>query len=127
MPTFAGIIPFSIIGGVLLSVWGRYKPLHIFGFIPMIVAFGLYTTLDENSSNAAWACFQLLCPVGEGCLAGITVPAVQVPLEEKDVSITTGLWGFTCNFGAIWGVTIPSAVFNNECAKHAHVSSDVAV
>jgi heme/copper-type cytochrome/quinol oxidase subunit 4 len=124
LPTFAGIIPFAIIGGVLLSRTGRYKPLHFFGFIPMTVAFGLFTTLDQNSSDAAWVCYQLLCSVGAGCLAGITLPAVQAALDESDVATATGLWSFVRSFGAIWGVTIPTAVFNNECARYAGIISN---
>jgi MFS family permease len=127
LPTFAGIIPFAIMGGVLLSKTGRYKPLHFFAFIPMTVAFGLFSTLDKGSSNAAWICYQLLCSVGAGCLAGITLPAVQAPLDESDVATATGLWSFVRGFGAIWGVTIPSTVFNNECAKHASTVSDAAL
>jgi MFS family permease len=128
LPTFAGIIPFAIMGGVLLSKTGRYKPLHFFAFIPLTIGFGLFSTLDENSSTAAWVCYQLLCSVGAGCLAGITLPAVQAPLDESDVATATGLWSFIRGFGAIWGVTIPAAVFNNESAKYASMisNSDVA-
>ncbi|MCJ1358496.1 MAG: hypothetical protein MMC33_008496 [Icmadophila ericetorum] len=127
LPTFAGIIPFAIMGGVLLSKTGRYKPLHFFAFIPLTIAFGLFSTLDKDSSNAAWVCFQLLSSVGAGCLAGITLPAVQAPLDESDVATATGLWSFVRSFGAIWGVTIPSAVFNNECSKHAGTISDASL
>ncbi|MCJ1434194.1 hypothetical protein MMC27_003561 [Xylographa pallens] len=124
LPTFAGIIPFAIMGGVLLSKTGRYKPLHFAAFIPMTIAFGLFSTLDANSSNAAWVCYQLLASAGAGCLAGITLPAVQAPLDESDVATATGLWSFVRSFGAIWGVTIPSTVFNNVCARYASTISD---
>ena len=124
LPTFAGIIPFAIIGGVLLSKTGRYKPLHFFSFMPMAIAYGLFSTMDSKSSNAAWVCFQLLSTVGAGCLAGITLPAVQAPLEESYVATATGVWSFVRSFGAIWGVTIPSAVFNNECDRHSSSVSD---
>ncbi|EED17267.1 efflux pump antibiotic resistance protein, putative [Talaromyces stipitatus ATCC 10500] len=127
LPTFAGIIPFAIMGGVLLSKTGRYKPLHFVGFIPMSIGFGLFSTLDENSSDAAWVCYQLLCSVGAGMLAGILLPAVQAPLDESDVATATGLWSFVRGFGAIWGVTIPAAVFNNEASKYAVMVSDAAV
>lgn len=127
LPTFAGIIPFAMMGGILLSKTGRYKPLHFAAWIPMVIAFGLFSILDHGSSDAAWTCFQLLFAAGAGCLAGITLPAVQAPLDESYVATATGLWSFVRSFGAIWGVTIPSAVFNNEASKHAHKINDTVL
>lgn len=72
----------------------------------MMVAFGLFSMLGENSSNAAWVCYQLLASVGAGCLAPITLPAVQASLDESDVATATGLWSFVRSFGAIWGVIL---------------------
>ena len=119
LPTFAGILPFAIIGGILLSKWGRYKPLHFLGWAFMTVAFGLFSILDADSSTAEWVGFQLLLAIGSGLLAGILLPAMQAPLDESLVALTTGVWSFGRGFGAVWGVTIPSAVFNNECRIHA--------
>ena len=119
LPIFAGILPFAIMGGVLLSKFGRYKPLHLIAWIPLTVSFGLFGLLDQHSSTAAWVCFQLLCAVGAGLLAGILLPAMQAPLDEKLVAVTTGVWSFFRGFGGVWGVTIPSAIFNNQCRHHA--------
>ncbi|KAF7586606.1 hypothetical protein BBP40_008633 [Aspergillus hancockii] len=127
LPIFAGVLPFSILGGILLSKLGRYKPLHLLGFIPLTISFGLFSLLTAHSSTAAWVCFQLLCSVGGGLLAGITLPAVQAPVDESLVAVTTGVWGFARGFGSIWGVTIPSAIYNNECRKHAISISDPAL
>ena len=67
----------------------------------MAIAFDLFSTLDANSSKAAWVCIQLLASAGAGCLAGIMLPAVQAPLDESDVATATGLWSFVRSFGAI--------------------------
>jgi hypothetical protein len=53
------------------------------------------------------------------------LPAVQAPLDEKLVATATGVWSFARYFGCIWGVTIPAAVFNNECRRLASTISDV--
>lgn len=116
---FAGIIPFAIAGGVLLSKTGRYKPLHVIGWVPIIAAYGIFSTLKNGSSMAAWVCSQLLCALGCGLLAGILLPAIQAPLDEGLVATTTGVWSFARNFGALWGVTIPGAIFNNQCRQNA--------
>lgn len=119
LPIFAGSLLFAVLGGVLLSKIGRYKPLHLAGFLPLTLSFGLFSLLDASSSMAAWVCFQLLWAFGSGFLVGILLPAVQAPLDESLVATTTGVWSFARYFGCVWGVTIPSAVFNNECRRLA--------
>ncbi|RYP12299.1 hypothetical protein DL765_007410 [Monosporascus sp. GIB2] len=94
LPIFAGIIPFAMIGGWLLAKWGRYKPLHLVGWVVMTVALGLLSLLDQYSSTAAL------------------------------MALTTGIRAFGRGFGSVWGVTIPSAVFNNECRLHAENTVD---
>lgn len=106
-------------GGVLLSKWGRYKPLHLIGWAIMTLACGLFSLLDSSSSVAAFVCFQLILAVGTGLLAVILLPAMQAPLEESLVALTTGIWTFARLFGGIWGVAIPSVIFNNECRNNA--------
>ncbi|MCJ1397825.1 hypothetical protein MMC11_001021 [Xylographa trunciseda] len=119
LPTFAGIIPFVIIGGVLLSKPGRYKPLNFAASIPMAIAFGLFSTLDAKSSDAAWVCFQLLVSAGAGCLAGITLLAVQAPLDESDVATATGLWSFIRSFGAICDPTLARNLSGGQAYEFA--------
>ncbi|KAH9883405.1 general substrate transporter [Xylariomycetidae sp. FL2044] len=124
LPLFAGLFPFAIIGGNILSRWGRYKPLHLIGMGIMTIAFGLLSLLDQSSSTAAWACFQLLLAIGAGLMIAILLPAMQAPLDESLVALSTGTWTFIRGFGTIWGVTIPSAIFNNECRIRAGGLSD---
>jgi len=128
LPTFAGSLFFGVLGGFALARTGRYKPLHIIGFGIMVVSFGLFWLLDAHSSTAAWVCFQLLCASGSGLLGGILLTAVQAPLEESLVATATGLWSFSRYFGCVWGITIPSVIFNNECSRLAHLvnQADIA-
>lgn len=119
LPMFVGTVPFAIVGGLLLSKTGRYKPFHLFGFALATISFGLLSLLDRSSSAAAWVCYQLLGAVGLGVLAAILLPAVQAPLAESEVATATGTWSFFRGFGALFAFTIPSTVFNNESAKRA--------
>ncbi|OQO12716.1 hypothetical protein B0A48_02180 [Cryoendolithus antarcticus] len=124
LPTFAGGLIFALVGGVLLSKLGRYKPLHIAGFAVFTIAFGLLSLLDAKSNPAAWVFFQLIAASGSGVLVGILLPAVQAPLDQSLVATSTGVWSFARYFGCIWGVTIPSVIFNNQCAAFASGLSD---
>jgi hypothetical protein len=127
LPTFAGGLLCALLGGVLLSKTGRYKPLHFIGTIPMIIAFGLFSTMDADTNPAAWAWFQLICAAGSGLMTGIMLPAVQAPLDDTYVATSTGLWSFARYFGCIWGVAIPSPIFNTECSRLARGLSDTRI
>lgn len=124
LPLFAGLFPFAIIGGILLSKFGRYKPLHLIGMAIVTISFGLFSLLDQGSSTAAWACFQLLCAIGSGLMIAILLPAMQAPLDESLVAVSTGVWTFIRAFSTVWGVTIPAAIFDNEVAKRATSLTD---
>ena len=124
LPIFVGILPFAMAGGLLMSKTGRYKQMHVAGFAVLAVAYGLFSIMKPGSSTAMWVCFQLVAAIGTGGLAGIILPAMQASLAESHVATATGVWSFVRGFGAIWGVTIPSAVFNNECDKLAKGLSD---
>ncbi len=119
LPLFAGLFPCAIFGGILLSKTGRYKPLHLIGMAAVTLSFGLFSLLDQNSSAAAWVCFQLLCSFGCGLMVAILLPAMQAPLDESLVALSTGVWTFVRAFATVWGVTIPAAIFDNECSSRA--------
>jgi hypothetical protein len=127
LPTFAGGLVCALIGGILLSKIGRYKPLHFAASVPMIVAFGLFSLMNADTHPAAWAWFQLICAAGSGLMSGILLPAVQAPLDETYVATSTGLWSFARYFGCIWGVAIPSAIFNNQCSRLASGLGDADI
>lgn len=112
-PISAAVIPFAAVAGTLLSKVGKYRPIHIFGWSAMLVATGLFSTLNRNSSTAAWACFEIIGAAGLGALSVSLIPALQAPLEERYAATSTGMYTFFRGFGAIWGVTIPSVIFNN--------------
>ncbi|GAB7323957.1 hypothetical protein MBLNU13_g07371t1 [Cladosporium sp. NU13] len=103
LPMFEGGLLCALIGGVLLSKLGRYKPLHFAASIPMIIAFGF------------------------GLMGGILLSAVQAPRDETYVATSAGLWSSARYFGCIWGVAITSAIFNSECSRFARGLGDTDI
>ena len=55
------------------------------------------------------------------------LPAIQAGLAETDTAAAVACWGFLRNFGIIWGVSIPAAVFNSRFDEFAYKISDPAV
>jgi MFS family permease len=127
LPTILAIVPFAILAGVVMGKIGRYKPIHLVGFAIMIVGFGLFTLLDEDSSTAAWVLFQVVESMGAGLVIPTLLPAVMAELTDADTGSATGTWSFMRGFGVTWGVAIPSAIFNDQTTKLASRIQDPSV
>ncbi|KAI2701364.1 hypothetical protein CBS147332_7966 [Penicillium roqueforti] len=127
LPTVILAVPTAIVGGVVLSKWGFYKPIHIFGMGLSLVGLGLFTLLDADSSDGKWIVYQIITAIGLGMLLTTILPAVQVGLEEKDVGLATATWAFVRSYGAIWGISIPAAIFNTQFGRLSSRISDSSV
>ncbi|KAF8860417.1 MFS general substrate transporter [Acephala macrosclerotiorum] len=127
LPTILFLLPAAITAGGLLSTFGRYRPLHHAGFAIMLIGFGLFSLLNVNSSTAVWVIFQAIEAAGAGLVLPVLLPAVQASLAEADTALATSTWAFVRSFGLIWGITIPSAVFNNRFESLMTAINDPAI
>jgi hypothetical protein len=55
------------------------------------------------------------------------LPPILASLPDWDVATATGTWTFIRNFGSIWGIAIPAAVFNTRANHLASHISDPSV
>ncbi|KAF2867493.1 major facilitator superfamily domain-containing protein [Massariosphaeria phaeospora] len=122
LPFAIGTLFFAVVGGVLLSKFGTYRPIHAATFALSAIGFGLFTILDPNS-NAKWAIFQLIASAGLGMTLSTMLPAIMVGLPESDVAASAAVYSFVRTFGYIWGVTMPSIIFNAVFNKNLHLIS----
>ncbi|KAL6812047.1 major facilitator superfamily domain-containing protein [Trichoderma sp. SZMC 28015] len=122
-PLIAGVnvlalaIPFTpagILGGLIVTWSGRYKPVLIAGLALLPIATGCFTLLTAETPTAQWAVFQVIAGLGGGLALTSTLPAIQAPLAEGDLAAATAAWAFVRSFGMIWGGSIPAAVFNSK-------------
>lgn len=119
-----GLLPFAGFAGWLLSKLGKYKYIHWTGFALLSLAFGLFSILDSTSPLAYSVVFQLIGAAGFGSLIICTLPAIQASLPEHDVAAATSVHALLRTFGFVWGVAIPSIVFDNRVdAEAGHISS----
>ncbi|GAW18775.1 hypothetical protein ANO14919_082570 [Xylariales sp. No.14919] len=122
LPTILVLIPLAAIGGGTMSKFGKYKPTHYIGFGLLIIGFGLFTLLDENSSTGQWVGFQIVSAAGAGVIIPTLLPAVMAPLSDSDTAVATATWSFLRSFGLTWGAALPAAVFNNRFDQIAATS-----
>lgn len=127
LPSVILAVPTAVVAGGILTKWGRYQPIHIAATALTLVGLGLFTLFDADSSPAEWIIYQIITAIGLGLLLTTTLSAVQVPLEEKDVGLATATWAFIRSYGAIWGISIPAAIFNTQFGRLAGRISDPVV
>lgn len=113
-PTATTIAPAAAISGVIITITGRYRIFHYLGFILMSLGCGLFALLDEDTSTAAWVGYQVLFGLGNGMVYNSMIPPLLASLPPSEVATATATWTFMRSFGSIWGIAIPSAIFNDR-------------
>ncbi|KAK4188648.1 major facilitator superfamily domain-containing protein [Podospora australis] len=119
LPAIPFGLPGAVVAVLLMTKFGRYKPLHLIGFGANLIGMGLFTLLDQSSSLATVVLFQAVAAVGSGFVLNTLLPAVQAQLEEKYQAQVTAAWSFMRSFGSIWGVAIPAAILGTRFEKLA--------
>ncbi|KAJ5885558.1 hypothetical protein N7495_010068 [Penicillium taxi] len=114
LPITAAIAPLGIMTGVLIASTGKYRPYHFLGYIYLTTATGIFSLPDDNSPARDWAGFQVLFGAGSKMIFSSTLPPIQASLPESDIATATATWAFMRSFGCIWGIAIPTTVFNTR-------------
>jgi hypothetical protein len=107
-------VPGTVVGAIALTRWGRYKPIHVLAFAIQTLGLGLFSLQWENTTVAQWVIFQCVVSFGGGIIFTTMLPAFQAFILEPDLATCTAAWYFIRLFGHVWGVAIPSAIFNNR-------------
>ncbi|RYP32758.1 hypothetical protein DL767_005049 [Monosporascus sp. MG133] len=127
LPITAAIAPFGIITGILIAVTGKYRVFHFLGYILLTASSGLFSLLDDRSPTRDWAGFQVLFGAGSGMIFSSTLPPIQASLPESDVATATATWAFMRSFGCIWGIAIPTTIFNARVQELLYRVSDASL
>lgn len=114
LPLAIILLPFAIIAGIVMTVTGAYKPLHWVSFTFLAAGTGVFSLLGPSSSTAEWASLEVITAIGVGVTMSSVLPAIQSSLPEIDVATSTGTYSFLRSFGLVWGVVIPSTIFNQQ-------------
>jgi hypothetical protein len=127
LPSVLMLFPAVVIAGGIVNKTGRYKPVHLFGFGMLTLGQGLLVLLGSDSPPAAWIIIQMVVAFGSSSIVSALLPAVQAGLSEADTAAATATSSFIRAFGVIWGVTIPTVVFNNRFDQLSSRITDVSV
>lgn len=116
-----------ILAALLLTKFGKYKPLHLVGFALDTISPDVFTFLGKDNSTAEWVIFQIIAAGGSGFVLNTLLPTCQTPLAERDQEAVTATWSFVWSFGNIWGVAITAAIFNSRFAQLSNRITDPSI
>ena len=117
LPLVLGVSLFSIVSGALLSAWGQYIPVSIFGSIVASIGCGLIYTLDPNTGSDKWISYQALVGIGIGLIFQIPVIVCQAVCETSDLSSVSAIVLFFQTIGGAIFISAAQAGFANKMLK----------
>lgn len=120
--TMAGVrmLPYSLgsslvsaMGGVIVTRWGRYRPIIWGSWVIITLGFGLMIMLDNNSTTAEQEVYPLVAAIGVGCLFQPPLIALQAAMPLKDMATSTSTFMFIRTLGGTIGISIGEAIVSS--------------
>ncbi|GAB5589437.1 hypothetical protein Unana1_04337 [Umbelopsis nana] len=127
LPYMICMIGASIGGGYLIPVVKRVKPFLVLGACFNLLGYGLFYTLNPNSSYSAQAGYLGFAGLGFGLTMQNTVVAVQNASEKKYMAVATSLNTFFMTLASTVGIAIYQTVMNILLAKTLQNADPAAV
>ncbi|KAJ7048263.1 MFS general substrate transporter, partial [Mycena amicta] len=94
------IIPFSllssatsVVGGVIVSRMGDYRPIMWLAYVIMAIGYGLMIMLDERSSLALQIIYPTIAGIGLGFLFLPPLIGIQAAMPTKNMATTSTTFG----------------------------------
>ncbi|KAJ7124420.1 iron permease [Mycena epipterygia] len=105
--------PFAFLCGTIVTLSKKYRPVNWIGWITTIVAFGLFSTITEDSVVWKWVGYQVLGAAGLGMLFSAPIFPILAPLPKTRAASALALFSFIRAFFQTWGITISSTILQN--------------
>ncbi|KZT60169.1 MFS general substrate transporter [Calocera cornea HHB12733] len=106
--------PGAILGGVSVAILKRYTPQIYIGWIMITIGVGLLSLEKATTPTARWVGFNLFVGFGFGILWTALKFPILSPLPTRRNGSALALFVFLRTFAQNFGITIGSAVLQNE-------------
>ncbi|KAL2814870.1 major facilitator superfamily domain-containing protein [Aspergillus cavernicola] len=124
LPITLGMVMFTMISGVLISVLGYYLPFSLAGGAISAIGYGLLSTLSPTTPVANWIGYQILYGVASGCTAAAPYIAVQNLIPPNQIPQAMAIIIFWQNIGASTCLIAANAIFSNSLRTQLQQRSD---
>jgi MFS family permease len=111
------VAPASVVVGILITVYGKYRWSIWAGWTLTILGCGILALLDLDTKVVEWIFLNLVSGVGTGMLFPSLGYAVQASAGPKDVAFAVAMFSFFRAFGQAFGVAIGGVIFQNALSS----------
>ncbi|KZP00728.1 MFS multidrug transporter-like protein [Calocera viscosa TUFC12733] len=123
VPLILATALFTIISGTLISFYGHYVPLMVFGAVVGTIGAGLLYTLDIGSGSNEWIGYQVVAGIGIGISIQIPISAAQARVPLSDLAPVTATVLFFQTIGGAFFISAGQSVFTNQLLKTLAVTA----
>ncbi|MHB1930722.1 MAG: MDR family MFS transporter [Acidimicrobiales bacterium] len=113
LPLMGGLLFTSILSGILISRWGRYKVFPVAGTAVMTLGIYLLSTVQANTSNGLMSLYMVVMGLGLGGVMQVLVIAVQNAVPHEELGVATAGATFFRSIGGSFGAAVFGAIFAN--------------
>ena len=113
LPLMAGLLLTSVVSGLLISRWGRYKVFPVAGAAVMTVGMYLLSTVGAGTSDGVMYLDMVVLGLGMGGVMQVLVIAVQNAVPYEDLGVATAGATFFRSIGGSFGTAVFGAIFAN--------------
>jgi hypothetical protein len=113
LPYIMTLLLSPMASGAYITTSGHYIPVMWIGASLALTGSVLLTTLDENSTTAQYAGYQVLAALGAGVVQQIPFTAVPLALSPADVATASALVSFCNSLGSVIVLTLGNILFTN--------------
>lgn len=118
IPMVFGILSMSIISGLLITHFGKYKIFPVTGAVIIAVALLLLSTLEVDTPYWTIAIFAVLFGGGLGLTMQTIMVAVQNAVPMRVMGVATSSVTFTRSLGGAVGTAAFGAILNTRLATY---------
>ncbi|KAK2807809.1 hypothetical protein FQN50_005352 [Emmonsiellopsis sp. PD_5] len=114
LPITLGLVMFTMVSGVLISVLGYYLPFPLIGAAISAIGYGLLSTLSPTTPVAKWIGYQILYGVASGLTTAAPYIAIQNLVAAEQIPLAMAIMIFWQNIGASTSLIAANAIFSNS-------------
>ena len=113
LPLMGGLLATSIVSGILISRWGRYKVFPVVGSAVMTLGMYLLSTVGVATPDRLMYVYMVVLGLGLGGVMQVLVIAVQNAVPHHDLGVATAGATFFRSIGGSFGAAVFGAIFAN--------------
>jgi len=110
-PMMGGMLVTSIVSGLLISRWGRYKIFPIIGTLAATAGLVLFSRMTSDTSLLGASFAMLVLGLGLGMVMQVLVIAVQNAVDYRDLGVATSGATLFRLVGGSLGTAVLGAIF----------------